>query len=259
MKPISATIICRDEEAKIGRALQSLKEVADEIVVVDSGSADSTEEICRRYTDRFIYREWEGYRSQKQFATDSAKFDWVLSIDADEVVSDRLGQEILAWKRETGGQPFDGYLIARKTFFMGRWIEHTTWYPDWQLRLFRRSKGIWKGRRVHESFQSEGAVGKFREHLEHYTYSSVSEYLQQLERFSALAAADYHDNGRRAGWKELALLPPLTFLNNFLLRRGFLDGVPGLSASALSAVSVFFKFLKLRELQAGAESAAGED
>ncbi len=258
MTKISATIICRDEEAKIGLALESLKGVADEVVVVDSGSTDGTESICRRYTDRFLHREWEGYRSQKQFACDAAAHDWVLSVDADEVVSDRLRLELLSWKRK-GDSRFDGYWIPRKTFFMGRWIEHTTWYPDWQLRLFRRDKGRWRGRRVHESFQTEGRVSRFREHLEHYTYSSVSEYLQQLERFSTLAAADYHDAGRRAGWKELALLPPLTFFNNYLMRRGFLDGLPGLSASALSAVSVLFKFLKLREIQDRAETVAKED
>lgn len=248
MKKLSAAIITLNEEEKIGGALESLQGVADEIVVVDSYSSDATERICRRHTQRFLQRQWEGYRQQKQFATDSASFEWVLSLDADEVLSPGLREEILAWKA-AAEEPSCGYLLPRKTFFLGRWIEHTTWYPDWQLRLFRRSRGRWQGRRLHETFAVEGPVGRLRNELRHYTYASLSEYLEQLERFSSLAAADYYETGRKAGWKEMALYPPLTFLNNFVFRRGFLDGVPGLAVSVLSATSVFFKFAKLWELQ----------
>lgn len=250
MKQLSAVIISYNEEAKIGRALESLKGVADEIVVVDSFSQDGTERVCRAYTDRFFQREWGGYREQKQHATNQARNDWVLSLDADEALSAGLRDELKAWKARPESEA-NGYRLPRKTFFLGRWIEHTTWYPDWQLRLFRKSKGRWTGRSVHESFAVEGPVGRFGGFLEHYTYASISEYLLQLERFSGLAASDYHAAGRRAGWARLALSPPATFLNNYVVRRGFLDGVPGLAASVLSATSVFFKWLRLWELQSG--------
>lgn len=248
MKSLSAVVIAYNEEEKISRALGSLKPVSDEIVVVDSYSTDRTMERCRDYTDRIYRRAWEGYRSQKQFATEQARHDWVLSLDADEELSPELQKEILTWK-ESLPVASAGYLLPRKTYFLGRWIRHTTWYPDWQLRLFRKSKGRWEGGRVHESFKVEGPAGRFRSPLLHYSYSSVSEYLEQLESFSALAAADYFDRGVRAGPAQLLFLPPVVFVKNYLLRLGFLDGVPGLIVSVLSAQSTFFKYLKLWELQ----------
>ncbi|MFQ5739059.1 MAG: glycosyltransferase family 2 protein [Acidobacteriota bacterium] len=250
LKKISVAIITSNEEAKIGRTLASVREIADEIVIVDSFSTDGTAQICAQFGCRFLRRKWEGYRKQKQFATDQTLFDWVLSLDADEAVSPELKRELLGWKR-TAEAPYHGYRIPRRTFFMGRWIQHTTWYPDWQLRLFCKSRGRWQGRRVHESFQVQGPTGKLQGALEHYSYASVSEYLEQLERFSTLAAADYYERGIRARFPHLLLYPSLTFLNNYLLRRGFLDGLPGLAVSTLSAVSTFFKYLKLRELQSG--------
>ena len=198
MKKLSGVVVCYNEEEKIDAALGSLEPVSDEIVVVDSFSSDGTEAICRRYTDRFLQRPWSGYRDQKQFATQQASFDWVLSLDADEVLSPELRQAVLLWKSgEDDG--IDGYRLCRKTFFLGRWIEHTTWYPDWQMRLFRRSAGRWEGGRVHESFRVNGATGRLSGDLHHHTYASLSEYLQQLERFTNLAAADYFDAGVRAG------------------------------------------------------------
>ena len=249
MRKLSGVVICCNEEEKIDAALSSLQAVSDEIVVVDSFSSDGTEAICRRYTDRFLQRRWSGYRDQKRFATSQASFDWVLSLDADEVLSPELEAEVRLWKsgKEDG---IDGYYLCRKTFFLGRWIEHTTWYPDWQMRLFRRSAGQWEGGRVHESFRVKGPTGRLSEDLHHYTYASLTEYLQQLERFTNLAAADYFDSGVRAGPVKLLLYPPLEFLRNYVLRRGFQDGVPGLAVSVLSAVSTFFKYLKLWELAA---------
>lgn len=258
MRKISAAIITLNEEEKIGAALESLRGIADEIVVVDSHSSDGTEEICRRFTDRFLQETWRGYRRQKQFATDCASFDWVLSLDADEALSRELRREMMEWK-QSPEEPKDGYCMPRKTFFLGRWIEHTTWHPDWQLRLFRKSRGCWRGGRIHEAVAVTGSVGRFQSTLEHYTYSSISEYLRQLERFSALAAADYHDAGRRVGYFQLALHPPLTFFHNFIIRGGFLDGLPGLAVSALSATSVLFKYLKLWEIQTGLVAAPKSD
>ena len=248
MNKVSAVLISFNEEEKIEATLKSLRGVSDEIIVVDSFSTDATETICRRYVDQFLQRVWEGYRSQKQFATQQATHDWVLSLDADEVLSPDLQEEIGRWK-EAAEDGVNGYFLPRKTYFLGRWIEHTTWYPDWQLRLFRRSKGEWKGGRVHESFKVTGRIARLKGELYHFTYTSLKEYLVQLERFSSLSAADYYDRGLRARPFHLILHPPLVFLKNYFLRLGFLDGVPGLAASGLSATSTFFKYLKLWELQ----------
>lgn len=247
MKKISAVIITYNEAEKIERALSSLKSVCDEIVVVDSCSTDQTVQLCRRFTDRIIDHPWEGYRAQKQFATNQATHPWVLSLDADEMLSSQLKDQILQWKKKE--DHFKGYYIPRKTFFMGRWIEHTTWYPDWQLRLFERSYGLWEGGRVHESFSTTGATGRFSGHIFHHTYSTFSEYLKQLEHFSSLAAADSFDQGKRTHLFNFLTHPLFSFLKNYLLRLGILDGLPGLSVSLLAAVSVLFKYFKLWELQ----------
>jgi len=249
VKRISAVLITYNEEEKIQRALNSLQTVSDEIVVVDSYSTDATVELCSRYTDRVLTRSWEGYRDQKQFATDQASHDWVLSLDADEALSSQLAEEILHWKGQENN--CEGYYLPRKTFFMGRWIEHTTWCPDWQLRLVRKSCGRWEGGRVHESFRVTGPTANFKGQIHHHTYASFSEYLKQLEQFSSLAARDRFDEGQRAQWVHLIFYPPAIFLKNYLLRLGFLDGKPGLAVSMLAAVSSLFKYLKLWEIQSG--------
>ncbi len=247
MNAISAVIICYNEEEKIARALSSVLGVADEIVIVDSGSQDQTVEICRKYTDRVFHRPWSGYRTQKQFACDLAHNEWILSLDADEEISSDLRTEISSWKAETS-VPFAGYQIPRLSFFLGRWIHHTTWYPDWQLRLFRKSQGAWHGGRLHESFKVQGNTGQLHGHLFHYSYSSVSEFIEQLDRFSGLAAEDLSDRGVEAGLGHLLIDPTLVFLRNYVLRAGFLDGMPGFAISVLASVSTFFKYLKLQEL-----------
>ncbi len=248
MRKLSVTVITFNEAEKIGRALASVSDLADEIVVVDSFSTDDTERICRGFTDRFLQTEWRGYRAQKQFALEQASCEWVLSLDGDEALSPDLIQELGDWKQGSD-ENVDGYYLPRISFFMGRWIRHTTWYPDLQLRLFRRSRGEWAGGRVHESVRISGNIDRLRHPLEHYSYSDVSEYLAQLQNFTGLAAADYFDSGRRSGPLRLVLNPLVEFLRNYVLHRGFLDGVPGLAVSVLSSTSVFFKFLKLWELQ----------
>ena len=257
MTKISAVLISLNEEAKIGRALESLRDVADEIVVVDSGSNDRTEEICRRFTDRFLQRTWPGYRLQKQFATDQAEHDWVLSLDCDEELSDDLRRELLEWKAAPRSSDV-GYRLPRMTRFMGRWLRHA-WHPDRQLRLYRRDSGSWQGGNVHESFRIEASpVGEFRHPILHYTYSDFSEYLQQLDRFSTLSAADYLDRGKSAGPWSIALGPPAAFIKSYLLKRGFLDGLAGFVACAFTATSTLFKLLKLWELERRQAADSGE-
>ena len=248
MKKISAVLITYNESDKIERALRSLEPVSDEIVVVDSFSSDSTPELCRRYTDRIIQRSWPGYRQQKQFAAERASHEWILSLDGDEALSSELAHEILEWKKSPDSRD-DGYYFPRKAFFMGRWIAHTTWYPDRQLRLFRKNSGGWQGGRIHESVQVTGSVGRFKGEIHHYTYASFSEYLEQLDRFSTLAAEEQWERGRRARWWDFVLHPPVVFLKNYLLRLGFLDGWPGLAVSFMAGTSTLFKYMKLRELE----------
>jgi glycosyltransferase involved in cell wall biosynthesis len=250
-KPLSATVITFNEERNIAGALERLR-FADEIVVVDSGSTDATVEICRRFTDRVFHRDWTGFVDQKNYAVERAAHDWILSIDADERPTPALAAEI-GRLREAG---FDrpGYRIPRVAHFMGRWIRHGDWYPDYQLRLFDRRRGRWQGGRVHESVRVDAPAGVLRGEIEHYTYRSLSDYLRRLEIYSTLAAADYRARGRRASPLRLAADPPLAFLKNYVLKRGFLDGVPGLMVAVMAGVSVFFKYAKLYELQRGSDA-----
>jgi glycosyltransferase involved in cell wall biosynthesis len=248
VRQVSGVLITFNEETKVESALESLAPVCDEIIVVDSLSTDQTPDICRRFADRFVQREWAGYRDQKQFAADLARSDWILSLDADERLSAELQESLRIWKKETSEGPA-GFYLPRVSFFLGRWIRHTTWYPDWQLRLYRKSAGRWVGGHVHESVAVDGPTDRLSGHIEHFTYSSLSEYLKQLERFSELAALDYWEHGRRTGLGRLLLSPPLVFLKNFLIKAGFLDGMPGLMVSFLAATSTFFKLARLWELQ----------
>jgi glycosyltransferase involved in cell wall biosynthesis len=246
MEQISATLITNNEEVNIEEALQSLA-WADEIVVVDSGSTDATVEICRRYTDRIFKRAWTGFVDQKNYAVERASHDWIISLDADERISPELAREIEQLR--LAGLRHAGYRIPRVAFFMGRWIRHGDWYPDHQLRFFDRRRGRWQGGRVHESVQVEGRPGNLRGEIQHYTYRSLSDYLRRLETYSALAAQDYRQRGKKASLPKLVGNPCLTFLKAYLLKRGFLDGAPGLMVAIMGAVSVFFKYAKLHELQ----------
>jgi glycosyltransferase involved in cell wall biosynthesis len=246
MQPISATVITFNEEDNIERALKSLS-WANEIVVVDSGSSDRTLEICRQYTDKVIHRGWTGYVDQKNFAVKNACNDWIFSLDADERISTELHAEIL----ELAGRSFtkNGYRIPRVAYFMGRWILHGDWYPDYQLRLFDRRHAQWGGGRVHESVKLAETPGFLKGTIHHFTYRNLSDYLKRLEIYSALAAADYQQKGKSVSPFMLFGNPAAAFIKAYLLKRGFLDGTPGFAVAVMGAVSVFFKYAKLYELR----------
>jgi glycosyltransferase involved in cell wall biosynthesis len=246
MQPISATVITYNEEHNIREALQSLSWV-DEIIVVDSGSSDSTLEICRGFTHKIFQREWTGYIDQKNFAVDRAGHDWIFSLDADERSTPELCNEIKRLARE--GFSRSGYRIPRVTYFMGRWIRHGDWYPDYQLRLFDRRRGRWEGGRVHESVRLKDKPGILRGEIRHFTYRSLSDYLRRLEVYSNLAALDYRQRGKCASPGSLLGNPTAAFVRSYIVKRGFLDGTPGFAVAAMGAVSVFFKYAKLYELQ----------
>jgi len=242
--PVTATIIAFNEAANIRAALESLS-WADEIVVVDSESTDETVAIARRFTDRVIVRPWPGYSAQKNFAAGQARHDWIFSLDADERVTLALAGEIAA----AVGQPrASGYRVPRVTFHLGRWIRSTDWYPDYQLRLYDRRRARWAGKYVHESVTVDGPVEDLRGELLHYAYRDLAHHFQTMDRYTTLAARQMFEEGRRAGWVDLAVHPPAAFFRNYVLRGGFRDGVPGLIVSAMNARYVGLKFAKLWEL-----------
>lgn len=247
MNSISAVLITRNEAVNVNEALQSLSWV-DEIVVVDSGSNDGTPDICRRYTDRIFHRDWTGYVDQKNFALEMASHDWIFSLDADERPSPDLVREIQLLR--CSGFEHAGYRIPRVAFFMGRWLRHGDWYPDYQLRLFDRRRGRWQGGRVHESVKlKDGKPGLLKGELHHFSYRSLSDYLKRLESYTNLAAADYYDRGKTSDAVKLLFDPFATFLKAYFLKRGCLDGLPGFMAAVMGSVSVYFKYAKLYELQ----------
>jgi glycosyltransferase involved in cell wall biosynthesis len=248
---ISACIICHNEETNIARCLESLKWIQD-IIVVDSMSTDRTVEIAKAYTDRVFQREWPGYAAQKNFALSKAETDWVLSLDADEAVSEKLCDEITS--EIDSPHALDGYRIPRRSFYQGRWINHSGYYPDRQLRLFRRAKGRWVGGRVHERLAVEGRVENLKQDLLHYPYGGrVSGQLRTVNSFSTLLAEDMYDRGKRFHLLLLFSRPLFKFLEVYVLKRGIMDGLPGLIIAVSDAYAMFVRYVKLREIEKGAD------
>ena len=242
---LSVTIITLNEEANIVPCLESAG-FADEIVVVDSGSADRTVELARQFTDRIFRTEWLGFGATKNFALDQARMEWVFSLDADERVPGSLQRDIRAVVR--AGGPLAGYRVARKNYVGGRWIRRLGWYPDYTLRLFRRGLGRFRERRVHEEVEVPGQVGLLPSPLEHYSYHNLEEYAARQDRYARLAAGEMASQGRRPVPGELLWRPALTFVKLFFLRQGFLEGALGWQLSLQSTRYNYLKYHYLREL-----------
>ena len=240
---ISATIITHNEERNLPRAIESLR-CADEIVVVDSGSSDRTVEIAEKLGARVVDSPWPGYANQKNLAAERAEHDWILSLDADESVSEALEAEI--WHLKKNGAEFDAYTMPRMARYLGRWIRHSGWYPDRKVRLYHRAKATWEGEYVHESVKVAGTLGHMEGNLLHFTCDSLSEHIKTMDRYTTLAAEQLVASRRQIGWTELLLDPPWTFINTFLLKRGFLDGIEGLAIAYMAAHYNFLKYAKAR-------------
>ncbi|HBF43557.1 MAG TPA: hypothetical protein DDW42_08020 [Desulfobacteraceae bacterium] len=244
---LSACIICFNEEQNIKRCLESVS-WADEIIVVDSISQDKTAEIAKRYTDAVYQRAWTGYVDQKNFALSKASGDWALSIDSDEKISPALRNEILAEINRTDAK--DGYRIPRRSFYQGRWINHSGFYPDKQLRLFRRDRGHWIGQRVHERVHVEGSIADLRNDLLHYPYNGViSGQIRTVNNFSSLIAGEMYDKGKRYHLWLLLLRPLFKFIEVYFLNLGFMDGQAGFIIAATSSYAMFVRYVKLREIE----------
>jgi len=245
MPKISAVIITYNEELFIDRCLASLNGIADEIVVVDSYSTDGTEDICKKYNVRFIKHEFEGYRDQKNFALKLATYKHILSLDADEALSNKLRESIIAIK---DNWDYDGYLFNRRSNFCGEWINHSEWYPDWQLRLFYADHGKWGELNLHEKFiMSNGAsVGKLKGDLLHWPFTSLQDHLDKMNRYSIIGAEEFYKAGKKANLFTPYIHFIWGFFRSYIIHRGFLDGRNGYRICSMYAKSTFNKYKKLR-------------
>lgn len=241
---ITARVNTYNEEDNIGAALDSVR-WADEILVVDSFSTDRTVQIARRFTDRVVTYEFKGYGDKHNYADSLCSHDWVLALDADERVTPELREAILRWRAE--GTSLDGFRIARRTWYLDRWIRHSGWYPDYQTRLYRRAVTRWEGEPPHEAPKVRGQIGTLRGDLLHYTRRDLREHITVMNRYTDLAAAARFAAGRRPSHARLWLAPPLTFLRSYVAKQGFRDGLAGVIIAWLAAVYVHLKEAKLFE------------
>ena len=247
MPGISATIVACNEASKLARALRSLA-CADEIVVVDSGSTDATPEIAASLGARVISQPWQGYAAQKNFATGHARYEWILSLDADEELDAEAQAAIRTWK---GCEPTaDGYRFARRARYLGRWILHSGWYPDYKVRLFDRRKGWWHGDYVHESVMVNGRIATMPGEILHYTCDTLAEHFQRIELYTGLAAQEMFERGETVNFLHRCLDPIWVFFHTYFFRLGVLDGHQGFLIATMAARYVSRKFKKLAERRA---------
>lgn len=247
---LSVTIITLNEEENIARAVQSAG-FADEVVVIDSGSSDRTVEIAKSLGAKVIHNPWPGYGRQKNFAQRQAAHDWVLNIDADEAIPPVLKEEILATLEQvaTGRLEARGFYLPRRTFYLGRWIRHGGWYPNYLIRLADRRVSEWTEPSVHEEWVVQGPVEKLTQDLHHYTFSSIQDQILTNLRFSKLGSQELRKRGQRASIALLIWKPIGKFIETYLLKAGFLDGLPGFIISVNAAHSIFLKYAYLLEAE----------
>jgi glycosyltransferase involved in cell wall biosynthesis len=247
MVKISVVIITLNEERYIGRCLESVRETADEIIVVDSFSADKTEEICRSYDVKFVQHPFEGYIGQKNYGVSLASNDWILSLDADEALSDELKRSVVEAKNDPGA---DGYYVNRRNFYCGNWLRFSGWYPDRHMRLFNSRKGAWGGLNPHDKFRlyKGGKTGRLKGDLLHWYHESFSEHREKTEKFADLAADSCLEAGIRAFFWTPLLHGTWSFLRSYIIRGGFMDGKNGYMVCVIGARGSFHKYCKLRRL-----------
>jgi glycosyltransferase involved in cell wall biosynthesis len=218
---------------------------ADEIVIVDSFSNDKTPEIAKKFTSKFFQRKWPGHRDQYQYAADLTTHEWIMFVDADEEVSPELAHEIRRVLAEKA-DGVDGYFVYRQTYYLGRWIRYGGWYPDGEIRLYRRNKGRWEGG-LHAKVVVDGTVKSLKNQYLHYTYRSISDQIQTIDKYSRIAAEDIAGQGGTFSLFTLLFHPPFRFVKDYFFKLGFRDGLPGLVIAISTAYYVFIKYAKLWE------------
>lgn len=248
MKVISAIIITKNEENTIGKCIDSVQGIADEIIVVDSYSTDKTREIAEERKVRFLEHPFKSYAQQKNWAADQARFPYILSIDADEIVDETLRTELLKIK---AGTEYDAYAFNRLNNYCGKWLKHGGWYPDTKIRLWKSVKGRWVGDHVHETLRMDQGTSlkHLKGNLLHYSLNSIFQHQEKVNHFSELGAREAYEKGKRSGCLRILVIPAVRFIRDYFIKLGFLDGYYGFIACKISAHAKFLKYVKLRELQ----------
>jgi len=247
--PLTVAIIALDASSQIGPCLASV-DFADEILVVDSGSKDETVEIAQRHGARVEHKEWLGFGRQKQHAVSIARNDWVLCLDVDERVSERLARSV---REALASRRYHAYRLARRNRFLGRWLGHGEGYPDWTVRLFHRAYASWSNDEVHEAVLTTAEVGRLEGDLLHDSAEDVATYMTKQNRYTSLHAEALFRQGVRASYWRLLTSPLARFIKFYLLRLGFLDGGPGFAHIVIGCNNSFHKYLKLIELEKAAK------
>jgi glycosyltransferase involved in cell wall biosynthesis len=248
MPKISVVIITYNEEKNIAHCIQSVKDIADEIVVLDSFSKDKTKQICESLGVKFYEHAFDGHIQQKNRAITYATFPHILSLDADEALDETLRQSIIDVKNNW---THDGYYMNRLTNYCGHWVKHCNWYPDTKLRLWDSRKGSWTGINPHDKYElhdSDDNTKHIKGDILHYSFNSVADHYKQVEYFTDISSKAYFDKGKKAPLYKLIVNPIAKFIDHYLLHVGFLDGKAGFSISKISAYATYLKYKKLRDL-----------
>ncbi len=243
---ISAVIITYNEQHNIRRCIESIMTVVDEIIVVDSFSTDKTKDICKEFNVRFFSKEWEGYSETKNFGNQQCKYEYILSLDADEALSEELTNSILSVKENLNG----AYKFNRLTNYSGKWIYHCGWYPDVKIRLFPKNKSYWVGDYVHEILETDKDVSitPLKGNLLHFAYRNKKEHLEKIKKYSSLHAEKMFAENIKFNPLKLIVAPAIKFIMDYFIHKGFLDGKAGFTICRISAKAVFLKYLKLKKL-----------
>jgi glycosyltransferase involved in cell wall biosynthesis len=245
---ISSIIIAKNEERNIRRCIESQLECIDEIIVlVDDKSGDKTLDIVQSFPKvHTVIAEWKGYTKTKEHALSLTNNDWILWIDADEAVTKELSKELILFKNSS--PDFPAYSVPRKSFFLGKWIKHSGWYPGRVIRLFKKDEVRFSDKEVHEDLIVNGATGKLKNNVEHFTDPSIFHYFEKFNRYTTLAAEELKKKNRKAGLNDILLRPFFIFIKMYFIKRGFLDGIHGFILATFSSLYVFTKYCKLWEL-----------
>jgi glycosyltransferase involved in cell wall biosynthesis len=246
MIKLSAAIIVFNEERNIGRCLESLHGIADEIIIVDSNSTDKTAEICKLYNAQVYQQEFLGYAEQKNYANSLCTNNHIISLDADEVLSEYLKQEIIAIKKNFTA---DAYELNRLTNYAGKWVHHCGWYPDRKIRIFKKELAHWAGTRLHETLEINSSnIKRLNADLLHYSFHSEDDHLLQIEKFTNISSKELFDKGKRANFYYLYLKPTIRFITDYIIKLGVLDGATGYTVCKNSAYAAYLKYAKLKKL-----------